>query len=151
MFAVLKGQFQSLCKLWLVMRTQVNMKIAMHWIQCCVILHNMIIQFEEELGVKKTTDWARWEEAEPYHSMAPIVVDAPKGTPGQAFHADLMLWLDTHLRSWAGRVIPYPQSISKNAILVATYVNKCSLQVAAMREILMVAIRREAWKGPRQW
>ena len=97
-FAVLKGRFQSLHELRLVMQTKANIKIAMNWIQCCTILHNMVIRFEEELGVEKTTGWARREGAEPYCPMGPIVVDAPEGTPGQAFRADLMARLVTHLR-----------------------------------------------------
>jgi hypothetical protein len=80
------------------MRTQENMKVAIHWIQCCVILHNMIIEFEEQLGIEKTMGWARREGAEPYRLMAPVVVDVPAGTPGQAFRADLMMRLFTHLR-----------------------------------------------------
>ena len=58
-FVALKGRFQSLRELQLVMRTQKNVKVAMHWIQCCLILHNMILQFKEELGVEKTTNWAQ--------------------------------------------------------------------------------------------
>ena len=69
----------------------------MHWIQCCIILHNMIIRFEEELGVEKTSGWARREGVEPYRPVAPIVVDAPDGTPGQAFRLDLMSRLFTYL------------------------------------------------------
>jgi len=80
------------------MPTEENMKIAMHWIQCCTILHNMIIKFEEELGIERLTDWARCEGAEPYCPMPPIVMDAPEGTPGQVFRADLMTCLFTHLR-----------------------------------------------------
>ena len=96
-FAALKGHFQSLRELRLVMRTQENVKIRMHWIQCCIILHNMIIQFKEVLGIEKAMGWARREGMEPYHLAAPVVVDVPDGTPGQAFHADLMTCLFTHL------------------------------------------------------
>ncbi|KAF8551933.1 hypothetical protein OG21DRAFT_1417053, partial [Imleria badia] len=60
-FAALKGQFQSLHEL------RLNMKIAMHWIQCCMIIHNMIIDFEDALGVERTMGWARREGAEPRH------------------------------------------------------------------------------------
>jgi hypothetical protein len=58
-FVALKGHFQSLHRLQLVMHTQENVKVVMHWIQCCLILHNMILQFEEELGIEKTTNWAQ--------------------------------------------------------------------------------------------
>lgn len=57
----------------------------------------MIIQFKEVLGIEKTMGWARWEGMEPYRLAAPVVIDAPDGTPGQAFRADLMTHLFTHL------------------------------------------------------
>ena len=47
----------------------------------------MIIQFELDLGIEKTTGWARREGVEPYQPLVPIVVDAPEGTPGQAFQS----------------------------------------------------------------
>ncbi|KIJ61941.1 hypothetical protein HYDPIDRAFT_77016, partial [Hydnomerulius pinastri MD-312] len=56
-FGALKGRFQSLRELRLQMRTMKDMKIAVHWVQCCIILHNMIIRFEERLGIS-TTAWA---------------------------------------------------------------------------------------------
>jgi hypothetical protein len=28
-------------------------------VRCCLILHNLIIRIEEELGLRDTTDWAR--------------------------------------------------------------------------------------------
>ena len=80
------------------MQTKENTKIVVHWIQCCLILHNMIIQFELDLGIEKTTGWARQEGVEPYQPLAPIIVDAPEGTPGQAFQSELMGRLFTHLR-----------------------------------------------------
>ena len=96
-FAALKGRFQSLRELRLVMRTQENMKIAMHWIQCCLILHNMVIDFEDMLGVEKTIGWARREGVEPRHPMAPVVVEVADGTPGQIFRMQLMTTLFEHL------------------------------------------------------
>ena len=98
MFTALKGRFQSLHELQLVMRTQDNMKIAMHWLQCCMMLHNMVIDFEDVLGVEKMIGWARREGAEPRHPMAPVVVEVPDGTPGQVFHMELMTSLFKHLR-----------------------------------------------------
>ena len=38
------------------------MKIAMHWLQCCMILHNMVIDFEDALGVVKMRGWAGEKE-----------------------------------------------------------------------------------------
>jgi hypothetical protein len=74
-----------------------DMKIALHWIQCCMILHNMTISFKEELGIAGTTEWARQEGMEPGHRLALVVVDVAEGTPGQVFRADLMRSLFTHL------------------------------------------------------
>ena len=84
-------------ELRLVMHTKENMRIALHWIQCCMILHNMTIDFEDLLGVEKTTDWARQEGEEPYRPTAPVVVEAPEGTPGQIFRTELMTHLFEHL------------------------------------------------------
>ncbi|KAF8440207.1 hypothetical protein L210DRAFT_845804, partial [Boletus edulis BED1] len=89
--------FQSHCELQLVMQTQEHGKIAMHWIQCCLILHNMILQFKSDLGVEKMTGWARREGIELYCPLALIVVDVPEGTLGQVFWSELMRCLFTHL------------------------------------------------------
>ncbi|KAG2754069.1 hypothetical protein P692DRAFT_201704896, partial [Suillus brevipes Sb2] len=45
-FAALKGQFQSLQELCLNIHTERELLIAVHWIMCCIILHNMIIRFK---------------------------------------------------------------------------------------------------------
>jgi hypothetical protein len=68
------------------------------WVCNSMILHNMTISFEEELGIVGTTEWARQEGMEPGHWLAPVVVDVAEGMPGQVFHADLMRSLFTHLR-----------------------------------------------------
>ncbi|KIK18494.1 hypothetical protein PISMIDRAFT_33174, partial [Pisolithus microcarpus 441] len=56
-FAALKGHFQSLWELRLHMGKDNNLHIAVYWITTCIILHNMIVHFEETLG-KDTTQWA---------------------------------------------------------------------------------------------
>ncbi|OJA21651.1 hypothetical protein AZE42_12969 [Rhizopogon vesiculosus] len=45
-FAALKGQFQSLRELRHNIRTEEDLQYTGRWIQCCIILHNMIIRFE---------------------------------------------------------------------------------------------------------
>jgi len=96
-FAALKGHFQSLRELWLQVRTKKDIQIAVHWIQCCIILHNMIIDFEKELGINSSTGWAREEGQEPNHPPQPVVVDDPAGTLGQQFCTELMRCLFSHL------------------------------------------------------
>ncbi|KIK80355.1 hypothetical protein PAXRUDRAFT_766157 [Paxillus rubicundulus Ve08.2h10] len=42
-FAALKGCFQSLCELCLWMKMEDDLYITVYWVECCLILHNMII------------------------------------------------------------------------------------------------------------
>ena len=63
-FAVLKGRFQTLQSLHLQMNSLKDVQIAIHWIQCCLILHNMIIWFEDKLNVESTIQWAIQEGQE---------------------------------------------------------------------------------------
>ncbi|KIK17409.1 hypothetical protein PISMIDRAFT_111478, partial [Pisolithus microcarpus 441] len=56
-FTALKGHFQSLWELRLHMSKDNDLHIAAYWITTCIILHNMIIHFEERLG-EETTQWA---------------------------------------------------------------------------------------------
>ncbi|KIO11471.1 hypothetical protein M404DRAFT_126561, partial [Pisolithus tinctorius Marx 270] len=47
-FVALKGQFQSLRELHIKIGNKPgNMDLAMYWITCYFILHNMVVQFEE--------------------------------------------------------------------------------------------------------
>ncbi|KIN98421.1 hypothetical protein M404DRAFT_93853, partial [Pisolithus tinctorius Marx 270] len=59
-FATLKGCFQSLHEVHLKIQTEKDMKVTIYWVLCCIILHNMIIWFEEEMDnmIKCSTDWA---------------------------------------------------------------------------------------------
>ncbi|KIM56198.1 hypothetical protein SCLCIDRAFT_88248, partial [Scleroderma citrinum Foug A] len=57
-FTALKGQFQSLHELCLQIRTEQDLQIVVYWVECCLILHNMIICFESTLGVESTAGWA---------------------------------------------------------------------------------------------
>jgi len=96
-FAALKGRFQSLRELRLQIRTECDLQIAVYWVECCLILHNMIIHFESALGVELTAGWAMDEGREPDHRLNPVVVDVPEGSPGQQFRGELMRRLFTHL------------------------------------------------------
>lgn len=97
-FAALKGRFQSLRELRLQVRTKKDIQIAIHWVQCCIILHNMIIAFEKELGIEpRSIGWARQEGQEPNYPTQSVVVDEPAGTPGQQFRTELMRRLFDHL------------------------------------------------------
>ncbi|KIK19863.1 hypothetical protein PISMIDRAFT_42112, partial [Pisolithus microcarpus 441] len=55
-FMALKGHFQLLQELRLHMGKDNNLHIAVYWITTCIILHNMIIHFEEKLG-EETMQW----------------------------------------------------------------------------------------------
>ncbi|KIK74822.1 hypothetical protein PAXRUDRAFT_174560, partial [Paxillus rubicundulus Ve08.2h10] len=46
-FAALKGHFQSLRELRHPVGNEKELQYVIHWVNCCLILHNMIIQFEE--------------------------------------------------------------------------------------------------------
>ncbi|KIK83842.1 hypothetical protein PAXRUDRAFT_152997, partial [Paxillus rubicundulus Ve08.2h10] len=58
-FVALKGCFQSLHEHHLWMKMQDDLYIAMYWVECCLILHNVIIQFEEQCEGKMrgTMNW----------------------------------------------------------------------------------------------
>ena len=91
-FAVLKGWFQSLCELHLQMNSLKDIQIATHWIQCCLILHNMIIRFEDKLNVESTTQWAIQEGQESGDDDGDnkgAEIDAAQWTPGQQFWLEL--------------------------------------------------------------
>ncbi|KIK75622.1 hypothetical protein PAXRUDRAFT_117636, partial [Paxillus rubicundulus Ve08.2h10] len=58
-FAALKGHFQSLWELHLQVITRKDIHIVVHWVQCCLVLHNMIIFFDKQLGIESSIAWAR--------------------------------------------------------------------------------------------
>lgn len=89
-FAALKGRFQSLRELRIRIRSQDDMTYAVHWVQCCIILHNMIIRFEDTLGRESTMGWAREEARDLPRDLDPVVMEIPDGTPGQRFRVKLM-------------------------------------------------------------
>jgi len=90
-FAALKGQFQSLCELCLRIRNEKDIKAAVYWVICCIILHNMIIRFEEEMGgiVEPSSEWAM-REGEGMDDDDAVAVAEAVGTPGQQFRMKLL-------------------------------------------------------------
>lgn len=93
--AALKGRFQSLWELRLQMQSKEDLHIAVYWIKCCFILHNMIIVFEEnhwrqgeQVGSLR---WAR-EEAVVYgdEPEPDVGLEQPRGTEGQQFRGHLI-------------------------------------------------------------
>lgn len=80
--------------------------MAIHWIQCYLILHNMIIRLEEARGWNEVTGTVAWAHQQG-RGMIDEEFEAPDGnqvvgdrlydgTPGQASHAKLMdLLLDS--------------------------------------------------------
>ncbi|KIN98359.1 hypothetical protein M404DRAFT_49165, partial [Pisolithus tinctorius Marx 270] len=59
-FAALKGQFQSLHELCLKIQNERDVKVAVYWVMCCIILHNMVICCEEEMVgiIEPSSQWA---------------------------------------------------------------------------------------------
>ena len=93
----LKGQFQSLWELWLLIQSNDNLEFVVHWIKCCLILHNMILCFEEQwmtdvMLEKQTMGWVMKEGVEFVDGdddRFPLD-DQSWEIPGQQFQAHLM-------------------------------------------------------------
>ena len=81
-FVALKGRFQSLHELHLHLWSHNDLEYVVHWIQCCIILHNMIIHFEETLGKELSSNWAREEACEIDRNQDPVVVEVPARIAG---------------------------------------------------------------------
>ncbi|KAG2135703.1 uncharacterized protein EDB93DRAFT_1092249, partial [Suillus bovinus] len=95
-FAALKGHFQSLKELCHLMQNQKDLQINLHWVRCCLILHNMIIRFEAQHR-HSTISWAIKEgrhtlrcEFEGGDGDEVKGDRSYEGTPGQACRAWLM-------------------------------------------------------------
>jgi len=54
---ILKGRFQSLKELRIQISSHQKHEYAKLWIICCLILHNLIIRFEEENGGTNLDEW----------------------------------------------------------------------------------------------
>ncbi|KIJ58573.1 hypothetical protein HYDPIDRAFT_102367, partial [Hydnomerulius pinastri MD-312] len=92
-FAALKGRFQSLRELRLQIQTEKDVHIAVYWVMCCLILHNMIIRFEEQrrVVIAGTMEWAIQEgRGSEDDGGGGVCADPPRMTPGQKFRERLM-------------------------------------------------------------
>lgn len=91
-FASLKGRFQSLRELRTHIRTAENLKYTVHWVQCCLILHNMVIHFETQLGLTSSMPWAQQEVSGINRDPELVVVPESVAitSPGQRCRARLM-------------------------------------------------------------
>ncbi|KAF8834361.1 hypothetical protein BDN67DRAFT_985375 [Paxillus ammoniavirescens] len=69
-----------------------NLPIVEKWSECCLILHNMIIQFEEQHKgeMRGTMDWAIVAGQEVDDGQGDQIYNQAGGTEGQRFHGHLM-------------------------------------------------------------
>ncbi|KIN98686.1 hypothetical protein M404DRAFT_157264, partial [Pisolithus tinctorius Marx 270] len=83
-FAALKGRSQILHELHLKIWNERDVKVAVYWVMCCIILHNMVICFEEEMvgSIEPSSRWAM-EEGSGQQDSDMVVVGEAVGTPGQ--------------------------------------------------------------------
>ncbi|KIK77744.1 hypothetical protein PAXRUDRAFT_165843, partial [Paxillus rubicundulus Ve08.2h10] len=91
-FPTLKVRFQSLRELHLWMKTEDDLFIDVYWVEYCLILHNMIIQFKEqhEGEMRGTMDWAIVEGQEVDDGQGDQIYNQAGGTEGQRLHGHLM-------------------------------------------------------------
>ncbi|KIN97521.1 hypothetical protein M404DRAFT_160315 [Pisolithus tinctorius Marx 270] len=61
-----------------------DVKVVVYWVMCCIILHNMVIHFEEEMvgTIKPSSQWAM-EEGSGQQDGDMVMVGEAVGTPGQ--------------------------------------------------------------------
>ena len=91
-FGALKGRFQSLQELCISIGSQKDLDYATTWVLCCLILHNMVIQFEEKRYGPKSAQrlaseaWAREEGGQVEDEDEGAGVDIDDGRPGHALH-----------------------------------------------------------------
>jgi hypothetical protein len=84
------------------MQTEKHLEYTSYWIMCCMILHNMVIRFEEERHLD-TTKWATREDGLEEEQQEDVGEDGAgdmtyEGTPGQASRSQLMDYLLETLR-----------------------------------------------------
>jgi len=95
-FAALKGRFQSLRELRLRLKKDNDLHVAIYWIMCCMILHNMVVHFEDKWrevsGERGTMDWAIGE-AGGLDEGTDDGNEEGGGTQGQRFRGLLMMRL----------------------------------------------------------
>ncbi|KIK90531.1 hypothetical protein PAXRUDRAFT_151725 [Paxillus rubicundulus Ve08.2h10] len=60
-YGSLKGHFQSLCEICFQIQNKDELEYASSWVNSCLILHNIIIQSEEELGLSTSMgEFTKW-------------------------------------------------------------------------------------------
>jgi len=69
MYGSIKDQFQSLCEIRVQIQSEQQWKYVKSWIFTCLVLHNMIIEIEEDLGIASSafayaTRYDRYENRE---------------------------------------------------------------------------------------
>ncbi|KIK72730.1 hypothetical protein PAXRUDRAFT_180028, partial [Paxillus rubicundulus Ve08.2h10] len=69
-----------------------DLHIVVYWVESCLILHNMVVWFEEQYCDKmdRTTQWAISEGEALVDGDGDICLEQPAGMEGQHFHAYLM-------------------------------------------------------------
>ncbi|KIK27285.1 hypothetical protein PISMIDRAFT_93425, partial [Pisolithus microcarpus 441] len=92
-YGSLKGQFQSLREMHFQIQNQRDLEFANMWVRCCLILHNMILEVKEDLGIV-SSNVEYMEEASMWG--VPLVHERDDegedfiGSPGQLFHSRLV-------------------------------------------------------------
>ncbi|KIK72377.1 hypothetical protein PAXRUDRAFT_39586, partial [Paxillus rubicundulus Ve08.2h10] len=85
--------FQSLRELRHPLQNEKDLQYHIHWVNCCLILHNMIIRFEE--GGEQSLAWAIGENPdggrdEDADADGPIGDQTEYGSAGQRFRRLMM-------------------------------------------------------------
>lgn len=98
MFGALKGRFQSLRELRIQIQTQKDFDFANSWLQCCFILHNLIVEIEEKERQPSTVGWARKEngDSDSVEDEDEEIGEGDQsdyGSDGQKFRSQLMQFL----------------------------------------------------------
>ena len=80
--SLLKGRFQSLCELHIQIGTSKLHLWVIFWVHCCIILHNLIIQFEDESNSPDT----KWNDQCAFVGLTSVDDSAE---PDRAFYCDV--------------------------------------------------------------
>ena len=91
-FGSLKGRFQSLREMCFQIQNQRDLDFVNMWVQCCLILHDMILEIKEDLGYT-SSNATFMEEAVRWGEDVTGSDDDNEdfiGSPGQIFRNKLM-------------------------------------------------------------